>query len=99
MESIEALALVGGYVDEDLVIRNEYLVAENEILTSKLDKPVKFNNAERIRLAKIAKCMSSKALEEVACNVKPDTILKWFRELVAKKFDGTASRGKVGRPA
>ncbi len=98
MESIEALALVGGYVDEELLIRNEYLAAENEILKSKLDKPVKFNNAERIRLAKIGKRMSIKALEDVACIVKPETILKWFRNLVAKKFDGIANRGKVGRP-
>ncbi len=48
MESIEALALAGGYVDEELLIRNEYLAAEKEILKSKLDKPVNFNNAERI---------------------------------------------------
>lgn len=33
MKPIEAMALVGGYVDEELLARNEYLAAENEILS------------------------------------------------------------------
>ena len=36
MEAVEALALVAGHVDEELLLRNEYLAAENEILLSKL---------------------------------------------------------------
>ncbi len=36
MEAVEALALVGGHVDEELLVRNEYLAAENRILKSKL---------------------------------------------------------------
>ena len=35
--------------------------------------------------------------KELACNVKPETILEWFRRLVAKKFDGSKNRKKVGR--
>ncbi len=34
MEAVEALALVGGHVDEELLVRNEYLAAENRILKS-----------------------------------------------------------------
>jgi hypothetical protein len=30
--------------------------------------------------------------------VKPETILSWYRKLVAKKFDGSAERRKSGRP-
>jgi putative transposase len=52
MEAIEVLALVSGQVEEELLLRNEYLVVENEILKSKLNKPVRFNDHERIRLAK-----------------------------------------------
>jgi putative transposase len=98
MKAVEALALVGGHVDEELLIRNEYLAAENKILKSKLKKPVQFNNYERIQLAKIGKRMGLKALKEVSCIVKPETILKWFRRLVAKKFDGSPYRKKYGRP-
>ncbi len=64
MKAVEALALVGGYVDEELLIRNEYLVAENEILKSKIEKPVQFKDDERILLAKIGKRLGFKALKE-----------------------------------
>ena len=39
-----------------------------------------------------------KALKDVAAIVKPEPILSWYRKLVAKKFDGSAERGKSGRP-
>ena len=42
--------------------------------------------------------MGSKALREVACIAKPDTILAWYRRLVAKKFDGSKHRPYPGRP-
>ncbi len=98
MEAVETLSIVGGYVEEELLIRNEYLAAENEILKSKIEKPMQLNNNERIRLAKIGKRLGVKALKDISCIVKPETIMRWFRELVAKKFDGTANRKKVGRP-
>ena len=49
MEAVEALAIVSGHVEEELLIRNEYLAAENQILTSKLKGPVRFNDYERIQ--------------------------------------------------
>lgn len=79
-------------------MRNEYLVAENRILKSKLKKPMNFNDSERIQLAKIGKRLGLKALKEISCIVKPETILKWFRKLVAKKFDGSKFRKTFGRP-
>jgi len=42
--------------------------------------------------------MGIKALKEISCIVKPETILKWFRKLVAKKFDGSSCRKTFGRP-
>ncbi len=98
MEAVEALAIVSGHVEEELLIRNEYLAAENQILKSKLKKPVRFNDNERIQLAKIGKRTGLKALKEISCIVKPETILKWFRKLVAKKFDGSSYRKSHGRP-
>ena len=65
MEAIEALALVSGHVEEELLIRNEYLAMENRILKSKLKKPVQFNDSERIQLARIGKSMGLKALKEI----------------------------------
>ncbi|MFH0727102.1 MAG: helix-turn-helix domain-containing protein, partial [Pseudomonadota bacterium] len=99
MEAVEALALVGGHVDKELLLRNEYLSVENEILKSRLDKPIRFADEERIRLAKIGKRLGLDALRDIACIVKPETILAWFRALVAKKFDGSRQRKNPGRPA
>jgi hypothetical protein len=67
MEAVEALALVTGKVEEELLLRNEYLAAENEILKSKLNKPPRFNDHERIRLANIGNKMGLIALKEIAC--------------------------------
>ncbi len=51
MESLEALVLISGKVEEEILIRNEYLAAENEILKSKLKETIKFKDAERIKLS------------------------------------------------
>ena len=53
MEAVEALALVAGHVGEELLLRNEYLAAENEILLSKLIDRPQLTDSERIRLAKL----------------------------------------------
>ena len=36
MKTVEALALVSGRVDEELLLRNEYLAAEDDVLKSKI---------------------------------------------------------------
>lgn len=45
MEMVEVMALVSGRVDQELLLRNEYLAAENEILKSKISKPLRFNDS------------------------------------------------------
>jgi hypothetical protein len=42
--------------------------------------------------------MGRRALEQVACVAKPNTILAWYRRLVAQKFDGSRQRSYPGRP-
>jgi putative transposase len=43
-------------------------------------------------LAEIAKRLGRKALKDIACIARPDTILGWYRRLVARKFDGSRHR-------
>jgi hypothetical protein len=43
----------------------------------------------RSRQAEIAHRLGRKALEEVAAAAMPDTILGWYRKLIANKFDGS----------
>ena len=44
------------------------------------------------------KALGRKLLMDVAGIVTPDTILRWYRALIAKKYDGSARRGAAGRP-
>ena len=92
------LANVTGSIDEELRLRNEYLVAENRILRSKIKGQLRLKDEERLQLAKIGKLLGRKALEGVATIVRSDTILRWHAKLVAQKFDGSRHRGSPGRP-
>ena len=71
-------------MNQELLLRNEYLVTENRILREKLPSRLRLSNPERSTLAEIGKRLGRKALREVACVAKPDTILAWYRRLVAR---------------
>jgi hypothetical protein len=92
------LAYISGSVDEELLLRNEYLVAENRILRDQIQGRLQLSDAERQTLAEIGKKLGKKALEEVAHIVKPDTILAWQHKLAADKCDGSTRRKSPGRP-
>jgi len=92
------LAYISGSVDEELLLRNEYLVAENRILRHQLKGRIRLTDVERATLAEIGKKLGKQALKEVANIVKPDTILGWHRKLAAEKFDGSNQRKSLGRP-
>src|SRR5437667_7809135 len=92
------LAYITGTVDQELLLRNEYLVTENRILRTQLKGRVRLSDGERKTLAEIGQKLGKKALEEVAKIVKPDTILAWHRKLVAQKVDGSPHRKGPGRP-
>ena len=92
------LAYITGSVDQELLLRNEYLVHENRILRHQITGRVRLNDGERKTLTEIGKKLSRQALAEVASIVTPDTILAWHRKLVAQKFDGSQQRQAPGRP-
>jgi transposase InsO family protein len=93
------LACITGSVEEELLLRNEYLVTENRIWRNQFEGHVQLTDAERQTLAEIGKKLGKQALEEIATIVKPDTILAWHGKLVAQKFDGSEQRKRaMGRP-
>jgi putative transposase len=53
---------------------------------------------KKLTLAEIAHRLGRKALEELAAVAKPDTLLAWYRKLIASKFDGSKFRKFWGRP-
>src|SRR5712664_3874725 len=92
------LAYITGTVDQELLLRNEYLVTENRILRNQLTRRVHLSDGERKTLAEIGHKLGKQALEEVAHIVKPDTMLAWHRKRIAQKFDGSTQRKAPGRP-
>jgi transposase InsO family protein len=76
----------------------EYQREEIQLLRQKLgDRRLRFSDGDRRRLAVLGKKLGRRALGQVATVATPDTILRWYRELIAKKYDGRANRGP-GRP-
>lgn len=72
--------------------------AENRILRAHLPGKVRLSDSERRTLADIGKRLGRTLLSEVACVAKPETILVWYRRLIARKFDGSKHRSYPGRP-
>jgi putative transposase len=56
-----------------------------------------FTDSQRRRLAAKAKLIGRRGLLEISTLVTPDTLLRWYRTLITKKYDGSAVR-RAGRP-
>jgi putative transposase len=95
---VRLLAYVTGLVNQQLLLQNEYLVAENRILRLHLPARLRLTDPERSTLAEIGRRLGRRGLEQVAGVAQPDTILAWYRRLIARKFDGSQCRSYPGRP-
>ena len=73
------LDYVTGTVNQELLLRNEYLAAENRILRGHIKGRLLLSKGKKVTLAEIAHRLGRMALEEAAATAKPDTILGWFR--------------------
>src|SRR2546425_10566856 len=92
------LAYVSGTVDQELLLRKEYLAAENRILRGQIESRLLLSEGEKATLAEIGHLLGRMVLEDVAATAKPETIRGWDRKLIANKFDASKSRRRVGRP-
>ena len=92
------LFILAGWVSRQQLDLIEYLRAETLALREQLGgKRLRFTDAQRRRLARKAKPLGRRRLREISPIVTPDTLLRWYRELVAQKYDGSAARSP-GRP-
>ena len=82
MDWARILAYITGTVDQELLLRKEYLFAENRILKAQLNTPLRLNDEERVTLAEIAHRLGRKALGDEANAAKPDTLMGGYRRLV-----------------
>ena len=92
------LLTVSGWLNRHQQSVIEYLQGENRALREQLGpKRIRWTDAQRRLLAQKAKAVGRAALTELGPVVTPDTLLRWYRKLVARKYDGSKKRGP-GRP-
>jgi putative transposase len=91
------LLMFAGLVNRQLDVI-EYLQEENRVLKERMGgRRLRFTDAERRRLARKAQALGRKVLNELQTLVTPDTLLRWYRELVASKWN-YSHRSDPGRP-
>ncbi len=86
-----------GWINRSQQDAIEYLKEENRVLRQLVARRLRFTDDQRRRLAAKAKALCQENVKEIVELVTPDTLLRWYRELIAAKYDGSQRRGP-GRP-
>jgi transposase InsO family protein len=90
---------MAGWVHRRQQLAITYLQAENRVLRERLGtKRLRFSDAERRLLAERGEGLGRTMLAELATLATPETILRWYRRLIAAKYDGSKTRRSPGRP-
>ena len=84
------LLTITGWLDRREREALAYLIEENRVLRQQVGgRRLRFTDDDRRRLAIRAYRLGRQALREVATIVTPDTLLRWHRQLVARKWTHT----------
>jgi transposase InsO family protein len=91
--------VISGWINRSQQESIEYLKLENRILREVVGKKrILLNDNQRRRLAVKGKLLGRAKLKEIGTLFTPDTILRWHRQLIARKFDSSHNQNRVGRP-
>ena len=91
------LAALFGWLEREQRDVIEFLREENRVLKAQLHgRRLRLDDHQRRRLAVIGQRLGRRILADIATIVTPDTILRWHRELIARKWTYTTAR--PGRP-
>jgi putative transposase len=91
------LLTLAGWVNRHQQHVIDYLVEENRVLQEQLrGRRVRLTDDQRRRLAAKGQRLGRQGLRQVATIVTPDTILRWYRRLIAQKW--TSECRRPGRP-
>ncbi len=88
-------------IDKELYKAIDYLREQVRVLIEhqeKENKRILLTNSQRMRVASKAKRLSRKMLEQCTVLFTPDTVMRWYRKLIAEKYDGSQNRPYAGRP-
>src|ERR1043166_6271132 len=93
------IALVAGWLQRHQQQVITYLHEENRVRKAQLGgRRLRLTDTERRRLAALAHPLGRQRLKKVATLVTPETLLRWYKRLIAQKFDGSTHRRQLGRP-
>jgi transposase InsO family protein len=91
--------LFAGWVNRQQQAVIEYLLEENRVLREAHGpRRLRLTDNQRRLLAVKGKAIGRRRLAGLVGIVTPDTILRWYRTLVARKYDGSHAR-RPGRPS
>jgi putative transposase len=91
------LVTLAGWVNRHQQYVIDYLVAENRVLKEQVKgRRLRLTDDQRRRLAAKGRRLGRRVLRQVATIVTPDTILRWHRQLIARKW--TFEPKRPGRP-
>ena len=89
---------VAGWINQQQRDVIDSLQKENRVFREQLGPGrLRFTDAQRRRLAAQATSLGRRVLRDLHTLVTPDTLLRWHRQLIARKYDGSGRRGP-GRP-
>src|SRR2546421_11766956 len=90
------IAMVAGWIQRHQQQMITYLVEENRVLKAHLGgRRLRLTDTERHRLAALAHPLGRQRLTAIATLVTPDTLLRWYKRLIAQKFDAVGSDDSV----
>jgi putative transposase len=93
------LLVFSGWVNRRQQAVIDDLLEENRILRAAHGpRRLRLTDDQRRRLALKGRVLGRRRLADIAGIVTPDTILRWYRRLVAKQYDGSKTR-RPGRPS
>ena len=93
------IAMIASWINRHQQQVIAYILEENHTLRAKLgDRRIRFTTAERCRLAALAFPLGRKRLKSLATLATPDTLMHWYKRLIAQKVDGSQKRNHLGRP-
>src|SRR3974390_2291459 len=89
--------MVTGWRDREEREAVAYLIEENRLLRRELGgRRLRLTDDDRCRLAARAPRVGRAALREIATIATPDTLLRWHRQLIARKWTYARRRERRG---
>jgi Homeodomain-like domain len=93
------IAMLAGWFQRHQQHVIAYLQEENRVLKAHLaGHRLRLTDTERRRLAALAHPLGRQRLQKVATIATPDTLLRWYKRLIAQTFNGSQHRRQLGRP-